>query len=111
MRRAANSTPSHGSALSLAHTHPHARAPRPRASRRLHSRTSSSLRGIYPFPCAARRIHAKFGLSANDVITFNDILQSPAAQPGEREEVEDEAAVLIPSASMAAQVRRGAYDV
>jgi len=64
----------------------------------------------------ARRIHAKFGLSHDDVVSFDDIMQSPAvgqaAEPSD-DTAGDENAVLIPgmSSGMQAQVRRGVYDV
>ena len=61
----------------------------------------------------ARRIHAKFGLSKDDVISFADIMQSPAVpafEAGGHAE-EDENAELIPSLAMSAKVRRGTYDV
>ena len=61
----------------------------------------------------ARRIHDKFGLSHDDVVSFADIMQSPAV-PGQLgpEDPGDETAVLIPSsASLMAQARKGAYDV
>ena len=72
-----------------------------------------------PTRLAARRIHAKFGLSKDENITFNDILQSPAAgemsslvHHEQRLDDVDDTAVLIPTERyLAAQVRRGAYDV
>jgi hypothetical protein len=61
----------------------------------------------------ARRIHAKFGLSKDDVISFADIMQSPAVPAFEAQghAEEDENAELIPSLAMSAKVRRGTYDV
>ena len=65
----------------------------------------------------ARRIHDKFGLSHDDVVSFADIMQSPAVPAGEfggaSDEAGDETAVLIPSGAkdLEAKVRRGAYDV
>ena len=61
----------------------------------------------------ARRIHAKFGLSKADVISFADIMQSPAVPAFEAQghAEEDENAELIPSLAMSAKVRRGTYDV
>ena len=79
----------------------------------------------------ARRIHAKFGLSKEDVISFADIMGSAAVPAGDHEKrgllsgdheggggrspellptAGDEAEVLE-HARLAQQVRRGAYDV
>ena len=70
----------------------------------------------------ARRIHGKFGLSEEDVISFADIMTSPVvpvdadAVGADDDEAGDETAVLItPSSSYKGQqqqqARRGVYDV
>ena len=64
----------------------------------------------------ARRLYAKFGLSHDDVVSFADIMQSPAVPGAELiggpdDAIDNETDVLIPSAGLQAQVRRGAYDV
>ena len=53
----------------------------------------------------ARRINDKFGLSKDDVISFSDIMQSPAV-PGKMEDDDnDETGRLIST------VQRGAYEL
>jgi hypothetical protein len=84
----------------------------------------------------ARRIHAKFGLSKDDVISFDDIMQSPAvyseaagqqlpsehdgllAAADDDDDAAEESAELMPRAQavrflpqVQQQVRRGTYDV
>lgn len=63
---------------------------------------------MYVIVRQAQRIHAKFGLSKGDVVTFDDIMMSPVVpvvvQGGEAED-----AVLLPRAQQHA--RRGTYDV
>ena len=62
----------------------------------------------------AQRLHSKFGLSQDDVVSFDDIMHSAAVPdaPLAASDDGDETAVLIPSSNgLQAQVRRGAYDV
>jgi len=67
---------------------------------------------IYVIVRQARRIHAKFGLSVAEAVSFDDIMASPVvpktgADGGD--EPEPEGALLIPRAQQHA--RRGTYDV
>jgi len=65
---------------------------------------------IYVIGRQARRIYTKFRLSKGDVVTFDDIMQSPVVPPVfDRDEDDNETDVLIPSKTG----RRGgaSYDV
>ena len=62
---------------------------------------------IYVIVRQARRIHSKFGLSKDDVVTFDDIMASPVVPVTAGGVGED--AVLIPRGLPHA--RRGTYDV
>ena len=61
----------------------------------------------------ARRIHHKFGLSRDDVVSFADIMQSPVVPKGgtlsgtlsDGDDGDENAALLI------SQVRKGAYEL
>lgn len=66
---------------------------------------------IYVITRQARRIHGKFKLSKGDVVTFDDIMQSPVVPlPNDKDDEEDETDVLIPRSLQGAR-RATSYDV
>lgn len=62
---------------------------------------------IYVIIRQARRIHAKFGLTPSEAVTFHDIMNSPIV-PTTLDNVESEHPMLLLNQQ---QVRRGIYDV
>mmetsp|Transcript_38309 Transcript_38309/g.84174 ORF Transcript_38309/g.84174 Transcript_38309/m.84174 type:complete len:198 (-) Transcript_38309:553-1146(-) len=65
---------------------------------------------IYVIVRQARRIHGKFRLSKGDVVTFDDILQSPVVPPSMLDDDDNESDVLIPR-SVQGSRRTTSYDV
>jgi len=67
---------------------------------------------IYVIGRQARRIYTKFRLSKGDVVTFDDIMQSPVVPPVfDRDEDDNETDVLIPSSVQTGRRGGASYDV
>uniref|UniRef100_A0A7S0P118 H(+)-exporting diphosphatase n=1 Tax=Calcidiscus leptoporus TaxID=127549 RepID=A0A7S0P118_9EUKA len=66
---------------------------------------------IYVITRQARRIHGKFKLSKGDVVTFDDIMQSPVVplSNNKDDDEEDETDLLMPRSTQGARTR--SYDV